>query len=220
MENRTESGDLANRSGSMKEWDAEPEDLHADVLDGDDFGSLHGNDEIEPINDEERSAGSDGLALASFAALTLGAAAIGRAAAAGSPGLWYRALRKPPFQPPSWVFGPVWTLLYGLIATSGYRVWKAEPSKARNRALVLWGAQLALNGAWTPLFFGAKRKRAAFVDLLALLGVVAAYAETARKVDKPAAAIVLPYLGWLGFAGLLNEELIRRNRGWRPWLRG
>jgi tryptophan-rich sensory protein len=215
---RTESG-LADRGESMKVWEGEPDDLDADVLDGDDFGGLNGNDEIESTNDEERSTRSDALAIASFAALTVGAAAIGRAATGGSSGLWYRSLRKPPFQPPSWVFGPVWTLLYGLIATSGYRVWKSPPGKARTRALALWGTQLALNGAWTPLFFGAKRKRAAFVDLLALLGVVAAYTEVARKVDKPAAAIVLPYLGWLGFAGLLNEELIRRNRGWRSWLR-
>jgi len=124
----------------------------------------------------------------------------------------------PPYHPPRWVFGPVWTGLYGLMATSAYRVWKAPPSRARTRALALWGTQLALNSAWSPLFFGARRPRAALVDLLALAGVVAAYAATSHKVDKPAAAMMIPYLGWLGFASLLNEEVVRRNRGWRRWL--
>jgi len=104
------------------------------------------------------------------------------------------------------------------MATSGYRIWKAPPSRARTRALALWGTQLALNAAWTPLFFGARRPKAALADLLALVGVVAAYTATSQKVDKPAAAMMIPYLGWLGFASLLNEEVVRRNRGWRRWL--
>ena len=161
---------------------------------------------------------AEGLALASFSGLTLGAAALGRKANRRSLGLWYKSLRLPPYHPPRWVFGPVWSALYGLMATSGYRVWKAPPSKARTRALTLWGTQLALNGAWAPLFFGARRPRAALADLLALVGVVAAYAATSQKVDKPAAAMMIPYLGWLGFASLLNEEVVRRNRGWRRWL--
>jgi tryptophan-rich sensory protein len=127
-------------------------------------------------------------------------------------------LRKPPFQPPSWLFAPVWTALYGLIATSGYRVWKAPRSKERTRALALWGSQLALNTAWSPLFFGLRKKKLALADLVVLLGTVAAYAETTRKVDKPAAAMMGPYLAWLAFAGVLNEEIVRRNRGWRRWL--
>jgi tryptophan-rich sensory protein len=214
MESRTDWAGAANQRDHMGESD-EPEDLYPDVLESDEPIAL--SDELDAV-DEGRRPISPGLALASFVALTLGAAAIGRVATRRSPGLWYRTLRKPPFQPPSWVFGPVWTGLYGLIATSGYRVWKAAPSKQRNRALGLWGTQLALNSAWTPLFFGARRKRAALVDLVALVGAVAAYAQASRKVDKPAAAMVVPYLGWLGFAGLLNEEIIRRNRGWRRWL--
>ena len=197
----------------IDDW-GDPQDLRTDVLDTDDLDPMD-VDEIEQLDGDNRSRVRGGLALASFAGLTAGAAALGRVANRGGPGLWYRTLRKPPFQPPSWIFGPVWAGLYALIATSGYRVWKAAPGKMRNRALALWGAQLVLNGAWSPLFFGARRKRAAFVDVLALLGVVAAYAQTTRKIDKPAAALVLPYLGWLGFAALLNEEIIRRNPGWR-----
>ena len=174
-------------------------------------------EDVDVINGH-RSKGSRALALASFAGLTAAGAAIGSVASRRSTGLWYKMLRKPPFQPPRWLFAPVWTALYALIATSGYRVWKQEPSKARARALALWGTQLALNTAWSPLFFGARRKRAALADLVALLGVVAAYAGTSRKIDKAAAAMMLPYLGWLGFAGVLNEEIIRRNRGIRRWV--
>jgi translocator protein len=162
--------------------------------------------------DGDRSTIPKVIALASFAALTMGAAAMGRVANPKSSRVWYRTLRKPPFQPPSWVFAPTWTALYGLMAASGYRVWKKTPSKHRTRALALWGTQLVLNGAWSPLFFGARRKRAAMADLIGLLGAVAAYTGTARKVDKSAAAMMVPYLGWLAFAGLLNEEIIRRNR--------
>ena len=191
----------------------------ADVVDWADLEPMETSEQMQPTEIEAKSKIADGLALASFTGLTLGAAALGSVAHRKSPDLWYKMLRKPPFQPPAWVFGPIWTALYGLIATSGYRVWKSTPSQPRARALALWGTQLALNSAWSPLFFGARRKRAAFVDLLALLGVAAAYAETSRKVDKTAAAMVIPYLGWLAFAGLLNEEIIRRNRGWRGWLR-
>jgi translocator protein len=165
-----------------------------------------------------KSRASDSLAVVSFSGLTLGAAALGRNANRGSRGLWYKALRKPSFEPPGWVFGPIWTALYSLLATSGYRVWKAPPSKTRTCALALWGTQLALNGAWSPVFFGARRPKAALFDVLALLGIVAAYTATSRRVDKAAGAMMVPYLGWLGFASLLNEEIIRRNRGWRRLL--
>ena len=213
MESRIEGEGAMNQGQGIDDWD-DLQDLRPDVLDVDDVDPMDVN-EVEQLDGDNRARVRGGLALASFAGLTAAAAALGRATNRGGPGLWYRTLRKPPFQPPSWIFAPVWTGLYALIATSGYRVWKAAPGTARKRALALWGAQLALNGAWSPLFFGARRTRIAFVDLLALLGVVVAYAETARKIDRPAAGLVLPYLGWLGFAAVLNEEIVRRKRGWR-----
>ena len=172
-------------------------------------------DEINQPRSDDRT---NALALASFVGLVGGAAMLGRVATRRSVGVWYRTLRKPPYQPPSWIFGPVWTTLYGLMAASAYRVWKQQPSRSRSVALALWGTQLAMNAAWTPLFFGARKKRAALVDLAALVAAVAAYAQVSKKIDKPAAAMMIPYLGWLGFAGLLNEELIRRNRGIRRFL--
>jgi benzodiazapine receptor len=179
------------------------------------WGEETTEERMRTLVEEVKDKAPEALALATFAGLTFGAAALGSVANRRSLGLWYKTLRKPPFQPPAWLFAPVWTALYGLIATSGYRVWKAPRSQERTRALALWGSQLALNSAWSPLFFGLRQKRLALADLVALLGTVAAYTETTRKVDKPAAAMMGPYLAWLAFAGVLNEEIIRRNRGWR-----
>ena len=73
------------------------------------------------------------------------------------------------------------------------------------------GGQLAANAAWTPLFFGARRPGPAMVDLLAQFGLTAAYTAATARVDRPAAALMAPYLGWTAFAGVLNEEILRRN---------
>lgn len=150
------------------------------------------------------------LPIAAIAGATALSAALGaRATLRGKP--WYRRLHKSPLTPPDAVFGPVWTGLYALEATSAVRVYRTPPSPERTRALVLWGAQQALNAAWSPLFFGLHRARAALVDIGLLGATLEAYRRSAREVDRPAASLVLPYLGWLGFAAFLNAEAIRRN---------
>lgn len=151
------------------------------------------------------------LAFGTFAGATAAVSALGAAATRRSvQSRWYRRLEKPRYQPPSAAFPPVWTALYALMATSGYRVWRSR-SPVRRRALALWSAQLALNGAWSPVFFGARRTRAALGVLAALLPVVGAYAWKARRVDRAAAVLMLPYLGWSGFALVLNASIVRRN---------
>jgi benzodiazapine receptor len=126
-------------------------------------------------------------------------------------GLWYRSLAKPSFQPPPWIFGPVWTALYGAIAYSGFRIWRSPKSAERTRALALWAGQLALNGAWTPIFFGAHRPKIALVDIIALDAAATAYAAAARKVDARAAAVMTPYLAWLAFATTLNGSIAAKS---------
>lgn len=148
------------------------------------------------------------LAMAGFGAVTAGAAAIG---SLSRPGAWYRGLRKPWFQPPSWVFAPVWTGLYTLIAASGYRVWKAPSSEERTRALAFWGAQLGLNAAWSWLFFGKKDPRAALVDIGLLRVSIDAYTSAAEKVDPAARWMMVPYRSWVSFATVLNAEIVRKN---------
>jgi tryptophan-rich sensory protein len=153
------------------------------------------------------------LALAAFTAVTAMAPAIGMRSSPADPRIaeWYDRLEKAPFTPPDAAFGPVWTALYALIATSGWRVWRAPPSHARTRALALWATQLGLNTLWTPLFFGERRTKAAFADILLLCATVSAYTMTSRKVDRGAARMMIPYLAWLTLATSLNEEIVRRN---------
>lgn len=124
---------------------------------------------------------------------------------------WYDSLEKPSFNPPNGVFPIVWTTLYALMAASAYRAATRGSGRARSLSLGLWGTQLALNAAWSPLFFGAKKPRWALADLAALLGAIAAYTTVVRKVDAKAALMMAPYLAWVAFAGVLNAEIVRRN---------
>lgn len=152
-------------------------------------------------------------ALVAFGSLVAGAAIYG---ARFSPGTgrtraWYRRLEKPPFNPPSSVFPPVWTTLYVLIALSGWRVWRRPGGSKRSAALALWGGQLIANAAWTKLFFGDRRPRAALADIVALLATIGTYTAVTRDVDRRAAAMMIPYGAWVSFATLLNGEIVRRN---------
>jgi benzodiazapine receptor len=151
-----------------------------------------------------------GLALAAIGGATLLSAFAGvRATQRGKP--WYRLLRKSSLNPPDAAFGPVWTALYALNAVSAARVYRTTPSSSRSRTLALWGVQQALNAAWSPLFFGRRRPRAALVDIGLLWTSIGAYLYEARKVDRTAAALVAPYLVWVSFAAFLNAEVVRRN---------
>ncbi len=169
---------------------------------------------MAPSNEPSGSA----LSILPFAALTAASAGFGGRFTQGGRGLWYRSLRKPPFQPPPAVFGPVWTALYGMMARSAHRIWQRPRSPARTAALVLWKAQLAANATWSWLFFGRRRPKAALVDIGVLIGLVGAYTAVARKVDRKAAWMMAPYLAWLSFATLLNAEIVRRNRAVLPFL--
>lgn len=151
------------------------------------------------------------VALSLFAAGPMVAAAAGSAASKRSRGRWYRRLRKPPYTPPARALGPVWTGLYASMAASVMRVWLRPPSTKRTGALWLWTAQLGLNAAWSPLFFGLRRPRAALADSGALLATLGAYTACSAKVDKPAAWLVAPYLGWTAFATMLNADIVKRN---------
>jgi tryptophan-rich sensory protein len=152
------------------------------------------------------------LGLAAFAGASLVVAGVGARVTMANKG-WYRLLRKSPLTPPDRTFSQVWPVLYGLGALSAWRIARKPDSAARTQALGLWGAQLTCNAAWTPLFFGAHMPRAAMTSLVLNATTLAGYAAKARKLDPIAAAMVLPNLGWLAFAGLLNAGVISRNAG-------
>ena len=121
----------------------------------------------------------------------------------------YAALEQPAFAPPRQVFALFWPPLFLALTVSALRIWNAPKSGARTQALTLWGVVQALNALWMAL--GPQRLGGQLATAVASLGTSAAYVWRARRVDRPAARMVTPYLGWIGFASALTEELWRKN---------
>jgi translocator protein len=120
----------------------------------------------------------------------------------------YLALDPPAWAPPSWLFGPVWTVLYGLIGVAGWRIWRSAGSVgAATGALGLWVAQLVVNAAWPGVFFGAGRLLAALGVIVVLDLLVIATIVAARRHDILATGLLLPYLVWILYATALNAAL-------------
>jgi translocator protein len=133
-------------------------------------------------------------------------------AVASSPGSrWYRALDKPSWQPPGAVFGPVWTTLYGLIAFAGGRTLARSDGAERRGYLGAFGANLALNTAWSWIFFRAHRPRAAAVEAVVLAVSSADLARRSWARDRAAGVALLPYAAWTAFAAVLSGAIARRN---------
>lgn len=128
--------------------------------------------------------------------------------AASSSSQTYRSLELPPYAPPSWVFGPVWTVLYVMIAVAGWLAWRSGGGRP---ALVVWGVQLVLNLAWTPLFFAADLYTVALVEIVALLVAVVATVVVFRRTSTTAAWLLAPYLAWVAFATALNAGIVVLN---------
>ncbi len=124
------------------------------------------------------------------------------------PGAWYRALSKPRWTPPDWAFPVTWTVLYLCMATAGTRAAVADDNAI---AMALWSLQIALNGLWTPVFFGLKRIKLGFVVLAALWLSVAVTMLALWQVDSMAGALFAPYLLWVTIAGALNGAVWRLN---------
>ncbi len=147
--------------------------------------------------------------------LSQAAGAIGGLATARSVTTWYVMLDKPPLNPPSWVFGPVWAILYTLMGISLYRVWmyarRSPPSGAR-ASFTPFMVQLALNAAWSLLFFGLRQPMLAFIGLVALLLAIIATIRAFVRVDGIAAGLLVPYAVWVTFAGYLNAGVWWLNR--------
>ncbi len=125
---------------------------------------------------------------------------------------WYAALRKPPFTPPGWVIGGAWMTLEALLAVAGTRLLAAPPDPARVRALAGWAVAVSGIPGWMAVFFGARRVAGGLAVIGLMLGAASTAIAAARQVDRVAASAMAPLLGWLGFAGLLNAEVWRRNR--------
>ena len=137
-------------------------------------------------------------------ALAFGAAAFGAQFGTGE---WYANLTKPPFNPPNWIFGPVWTLLYTGMAVAAWLVWRRRAAHAVTLPLALYALQLLLNAAWSWLFFGLHQMGLAFFDILLLDAVVLTTLVLFWRIHRGAGALFVPYLAWISFASLLNFSL-------------
>ncbi|CAN0653061.1 tryptophan-rich sensory protein [Nitratireductor aquimarinus] len=125
-----------------------------------------------------------------------------------APGPWYAALAKPAFNPPNWVFAPVWTILYVLIAVAGARTWQ----RARHgMAMRLWWLQLVLNFAWSPAFFVLHQVGLALLIILLLAATITAFIAASWRSDRASALMFLPYAAWVFFAALLNGAILSLN---------
>jgi tryptophan-rich sensory protein len=126
---------------------------------------------------------------------------------------WYGPLLKPSFQPPAWMFGVVWTILYAMLGLALAIVLREPPSKLRRDALWLFGGQLALNFAWSPVFFGLHMIDVSMIIIIVMLVMALAAARYFRRIKPMAGWLMLPYLLWLCLATALNYETGKLNPG-------
>jgi benzodiazapine receptor len=142
-----------------------------------------------------------------FAVAVAAAALIGGLGVAGT-AAEYQNLDQPSWAPPSWLFGPVWTILYAMIAVAG---WLVRRRTGWNRALTVYAAQLVLNALWTPIFFGFGQYGLALIDIVAMWLLIGATIFLFRPISRTAAWLLVPYWAWVTFATALNAAIWSAN---------
>jgi tryptophan-rich sensory protein len=157
-------------------------------------------------NASGRRAG-DLLGLGAFVGLCLTIGALGARFTVPSIDTWYRTLQKPFFNPPDWIFGPVWTVLYLMIAVAGWLAWRSRHVAGARTRMTVYGAQLALNLAWSLIFFGGRMIGLALVNIVLLLALIGVNAVLFWRADRLAGWLLAPYAAWVAFAGVLNFAL-------------
>jgi tryptophan-rich sensory protein len=124
---------------------------------------------------------------------------------------WYAGLNKPSFNPPNWLFGPVWTLLYILIGFSFYLVWNKKTKKDKSQAYYYYFAQLILNSMWSIVFFGMKEIGYALIVISILWFLILKTVLFFKKINKTASKLLIPYILWVSFAAILNFSIFILN---------
>jgi translocator protein len=125
---------------------------------------------------------------------------------------WYKALNKPDWQPPSWVFGPVWTLLYVLMGIAFYLVWRSNAAESRKRvAMTLWIIQLVFNFFWSFIFFRQHQLDWALGEIIVLWFFILMTIFAFARISRLAAWLLVPYISWVSFASLLTYAIYQLN---------
>ena len=151
------------------------------------------------------------LGLLASLALAYGVAGLSGTVTVAAIPVWYGTIAKPWFTPPDWVFGPVWTTLFTMMAVAVWRVWRCGPSPRVRQALRLYAIQLALNGLWPLLFFGLHRPDLALAEILVFAPMIAVTLVAFWRLDRLAGALMVPYLAWASFATALNATIVAMN---------
>ncbi len=152
------------------------------------------------------------LVLLGCVLLCYGVAAAGAAGSMSAPS-FYRQLAQPDWAPPAWLFGPVWTLLYTMMAVSLWRVWRKRGFSGSRTEVALFLAQLLLNGLWSWVFFAWQEGGWAMLNIVGLWVLIAICIQRFWRIDRFAAWLLVPYLAWVSFASALNLDLWLRNPG-------
>jgi tryptophan-rich sensory protein len=124
------------------------------------------------------------------------------------PGEWYQSLNKPFFNPPNWIFGPVWTALYVMVGIAGARTWLSSRMGGR---MQLWGSQMLLNFMWSPIFFGMESPLGALILIVPMLVCVIAFIIMTHSRDRLSMWLFVPYAAWVAFATALNASIVYLN---------
>ena len=161
-------------------------------------------------DDARKNPAWQALVLGLFCLLCFLAAGLGSLFTMVSLGNWYAGLAKPSWNPPSWLFGPVWTVLYAMMAVAGWLAWRRGGSQGQI-ALRWFAIQLALNVGWSAVFFGLQLPGLAFFEILLLWVTIAATLLTSWRVSRTAGILLAPYLLWVSFAAVLNFAIWRLN---------
>jgi len=159
------------------------------------------------------------IALVISMTIPLALGAVGGAITARAIPVWYAGLAKPTWNPPPWLFGPVWTLLYLGMGVAAWRIWRRGSAPEANgavraatrTALAAYALQLVLNANWTPVFFGLRRIDLAFLIIVAMLAAILETTRRFYRLDRGAAWLLIPYLGWVTFATVLNGRIWQLN---------
>jgi translocator protein len=165
-----------------------------------------GADRIPPL--DRRSL----YALVGFVLLCFGVAALAGSVTRPAIEGWYAGLQKPSYTPPDWVFAPVWSVLYAMMAVAAWRVWRSRgDAPGRQQAMRAFALQLGLNCMWSFAFFGAKSPELGLAVIVALLAAIAVAIALYRRLDRLAALLMAPYALWVGYAAALNVAIVALN---------
>ncbi len=151
------------------------------------------------------------LGLVAFLVVCFAAAGIGGAVTTPKISTWYATLAKPSWNPPNWIFGPVWTTLYICMAVAAWLVWRQEGFTGAKFPLILFAVQLVLNVLWSCIFFGLEKPGFAFVEVLVLWTAIAATTILFWQRSMVAGTLFVPYLAWVSFASILNFMIWKLN---------